>query len=616
MKKIFYSHLIIILAVIGITINLSNINQGNIQFDFNYKFLCFYISLSYILLLIFLTITIIQTNEKLVYKDIIFEYSLSFLPLFITFMTFIKFFFSPRSSNPPQLFSLTIAISLFLTYQLYLWTKLLKNYFYGIYCFINNNINIFLVIFLFSYYLLNFMGSYTSFLKTPLLNADTFVHINAIFNTANGDIGTSRLLGHIDNFLLSQHIYFIIFLFSFIYKIYSNPIIIFVVIQLFIISSGFLLYKIAKYYLKNNIAAFFISLSFLLNFCIQNIGYVSFRVYFISPFFIILMFYAYTFKNKILFILSFCFLIISKESSLIFLIFFGLSLFFHSKNKRYIVLSITSILLLVLWIFIIQPAMSREYAPLRMHYNIQDTNSFFTLFTNNIKKILTLKKIGYIILLYIPSGFLSFFSPSIIFSSFSDIIYTITAQKQYMLSIYWGYQLNLSTSIYLASIIGIFNINKYFSNISNKKNIIIFLSIYLFFSSFFSNILFYRIINRSFLLTPFKSFRHALELKKKVSKETNILLDKIPEESLLGVSNNLFINNRLLHRKNALIFFPPYYCSPDYLLLNKEINKNHCYRFPFIENGLIELDLFIKNKYDKLSETENYVMYLKKESIK
>lgn len=227
-----------------------------------------------------------------------------------------------------------------------------------------------------------------------------------------------------------------------------------------------------------------------------------------------------------------------------------------------------------------------------------------------ISNSFSVRRVAYFFLVYLPSGFLAFFSPTLFISTLSDISYTITAQKGYMTYIYWGYQHNLSAMIYIASVFGIINILKFkfVTNRFNKNIMLIVLSIYVFFSSFISNIVFYRIIDRSFFFNPIYSLITLVENKNKMIEESNILLNLVDDNYLLAAANNFFYNNNVLHRKNIILFCPPPFRDADYLLLNKNMRRNHIYKPQHEEYGIIKFNEFLSN-YEIVELTENYILY-------
>lgn len=380
--KFLLSNLIILFSIIGLTINISNMEQRDFLFNFDWLSFFFYLLFSYILLGLFLISNNFNTKSnfaKLNNNELFFKYSLSFSPFFIMYISLLKFWFSPQSSNPPQFFSLTIGIALFSSIQIYYWINVFKNNLNKISSFINKYFYHFIFVILIIYSITNFLGSYISYLIPTLNDFDTWLHFNTIYNTSVGNIGKTSLLLPNHTLLFEHHFYYIIILFGWIYKIYSDPIIIFIITQLCNVVAGYYFFKICYHYFDNYFASLFLMLAFLSNFIIQYSGYVVFRVEFIAPLFIVIMFYAFINKQSILFFISFVLFASLKESSFIFLIFFCFSLYLLTYYKKYLFLSIFSLFLLLFWMLVLQPYLSPNYHSLDMHYGVSGTSDFFCL---------------------------------------------------------------------------------------------------------------------------------------------------------------------------------------------------------------------------------------------
>ncbi len=246
--------------------------------------------------------------------------------------------------------------------------------------------------------------------------SDLGIFDQAIWNTTNGDILFSSLMGNMN--LLGYHFYPILLLMVPFYKIWPNPIILLLIQSLLLSSAIIPLYLLSKNILKERLLIFAFIVSYVLSRPLRGVGLSDFHTEcFILP----VLFWAYYFlikrKNGLLFTAIFV-LFISKEDT-VFMVS-GLGLYAGFAQKRYRIGAALCFLGVLMW-FTMTKLVIPYFNPAH-NYPYMNRLPFGLTYSENLKMIIdnpgvvlkffiTQPKVEYCLKLFGPLGFMPLFSP-------------------------------------------------------------------------------------------------------------------------------------------------------------------------------------------------------------
>lgn len=295
-----------------------------------------------------------------------------------------------------------------------------------------------------------------------------------VWNTAKGKIfqfsdpdgikTISRLAFHADFFLV---------LLSPFYWITETPKILLLLQTIALGSGSIFIFFIAKKLIKNEIAACICSIIYLLNPSMHYANLYDFHSATFATTFILASYYYFLIKKRGLFFLFLILAALTKEH--VWIIVGLLSIYSAIKSpwkKISIFFSIFSFITFYILVWNIIP-LFRNSNHFALSFYSSIGNSPTQIIKNSILSpsiILPLlfqqNKIIYLLQLFIPVGFISFFSPLILIFSLPDLLINMLSNNNQFTQIYYQYTATITPFIFISAIYGILSFKRFFRKIS------------------------------------------------------------------------------------------------------------------------------------------------------
>jgi uncharacterized membrane protein len=411
---------------------------------------------------------------------------------------------------------------------------------------------------------------------------DLAVFDQAIWNTVCGRILHTDLYGY--NFL-GEHMSPILILLSPFYLIMQDPRMLLLLQSLFLGLGAIPVYLIAKDRLKHNLLSLSFSFAYLLHPFLSRINLFEFHAISLAPFFLLFCFY-FLIKERwaLYYIFLFLSLLIKEDVSLI-IAALGIYTFFKINKKAGVITLLIGMLWAYLSVCVLIPYI-RETAGVEAkyghfgRYTLGSTPSEIikNLVSNpqNTSKMLILpmnEKAGTLVLLILPTGFLSILSPAILISLPEIILHFLAPwTSQYLLL--WQYPAPILPFIVVSGIYGCWRILRKHKSLSNAFGLYIFV-ISILSNHHFSTPAFNEIEHRSLLIPSYNPRNHAFfsfpKEKVKIYYQTQeererfgVLKRLIPKDAPVSVQDNLLAH--FSHRERLYAF--PDFEEADYVLFN------------------------------------------------
>lgn len=402
-----------------------------------------------------------------------------------------------------------------------------------------------------------------SVLQHNALNSTLFdlgLHDQVIWNTAHGRIGESSLRPPV---FFADHLDILQIFFAPFYWIWEDVRII-LILQSLILSLGiFPVYYLARDVLHDSKLSVIFALSYIIY---PYIGYKNqfdfHPVVFVIPF----LLFAFYYLQRERYGLFICFLMISvitKEEISFTVMMFGLFIILFERNKKLgWILLFFGLGYLFIATGVIIPYFKKgsfTYLDRYSHlgagfFGILETIIFKPIYT--IKSSLSYEKVTNLLLLFLPLGFLSFFSPKYLLMAVPSIIYNILSNWELQMNPKLQYSSVIIPFIFISAIYGMKSILNSNINANLKKILILFLII-----------LSLKEGARQF----YRPLRHApLKSQTSISEFARVKSLILPQSSL-AVSNSW--GAHFSHRRELYIFPPDIYSSdkyPEFILINLE----------------------------------------------
>jgi len=422
-----------------------------------------------------------------------------------------------------------------------------------------------------------------------------------VWNTLNGRI---FILTNPDNTnimsRLGIHADFILILLSPFYLIWNDPRML-LFIQSFVLGFGALfVYLIAKKVLEDKNISLILAISFLLNPFVQKQNLYDFHAVTLSTTFLLAVFYFIITKKYVFSAFFLALSVLTKEN--VYLVSFFLSIFayFKSKNKIWMFLSISSLILFYLLISKIIP-LFRGSDHFALSYFQEFGDSPFEIIKNIIfdplntsLELFSWDRIYYLYQLFVPVGFLAVLSPLYLIFAIPDFAINLLSANANFRSLTFHYAATIVPFIYISTIYSINTLLKKNWKIFNKR----FICFYLIFFAIFST--------WSFGTLP-GSNNPSIEIyANSVNNRNEIInyLKRIPESYSVASTNNL--GAHLSHRRK-IYTLPNGSGKADMILFLFESDKSTAK-----ENLQYVDDLIDMNIYYLDYQRGNFFVYKKK----
>ncbi|MEW6104598.1 MAG: DUF2079 domain-containing protein [bacterium] len=446
---------------------------------------------------------------------------------------------------------------------------------------------------------------------------DLAVFDEAIWNTIEGRIlNTSVTLGY--NFL-GEHFSPMLLILAPFYFIWQDPRMLLILQSLFLGIGAIPIFLIAKDKLKHNLLSLSFSFAYLFHPFISRVNLFEFHEICLAPFFLLFTFY---FLQRRIWWFYFIFLFFSlmvKEDVSLITTALGIYSFFKINKKIGIITFIIGIFWVYISVSILMPYIKKETATTMVdstykhfgRFNLGKSPSEIikNLIFNpqNISEVLFFlanEKLATIILLILPLGLLSIFSP-VILISLPEIILHFLSIFPYQFLLGWQYSAPILPFAIISAGYGCFILLKRWPHLAFS------LSIYILIIAFLSNYFFGMklltpITDRCYNPASYNPDNHQVilsiskeKLKEycKIKRKGNLFetLKKIvPNERTISVVDNIVAH--FSQRKTFFYLFPSYE-KADYVVINTYgVKEGWVQTWGSGEEIEKELDRFLKNQ--------------------
>ncbi len=400
---------------------------------------------------------------------------------------------------------------------------------------------IFLLVLYIVYFTLASIARYNNFYtgRFDLGNMD-----QTVWNTSQGRIfqltnpnGTdiiSRLAFHADFFLI---------LLSPFYLLWPDPKIL-LLLQTVVIGCGAVfVFLLAKDILKNKKIGLLFALLFLINPSVEHMNLYDFHAVTFATTFLLATFYFLQKRRYALFVFFALLSASTKEQIWIIVVLLGLYTIFITKKK--ILGLLMTIFSLFLFYYLVWHAIPTARGA--KHFALSYYSDFGESPTAIIKNIivfpqktlttiLQFDRLHYILQLFLPVGFLSFFSPLTLIFLFPDLFINLLSNNAQLREIYFQYTAAITPFVFISGIFGLKTLTKIFAKIP------------LF---YYEALLVIAAVVSAYLYGPLPGARNPnLDMFTKPQKDKTIItyyLAHIPKSQSVAATNNL--GSHLSHRE-------------------------------------------------------------------
>lgn len=402
------------------------------------------------------------------------------------------------------------------------------------------------------------------------------IMIQTIWNTAHGRILFDSVnMGYPISRVWVAHWEFIYIPLALIFRIFPSVNTI-LIIQSFVISLGVLpVYWLARDKFKNRIVGLIFGLSYLLYPALGNSNLADVHGIVFSISLLLFAFYFLQKRKYGIFALFGLLALSCREDVALILFMFGLYSIIIQKNRKIgITLCVVSASYFFLYLKILTIRQLLGMPPIKMpvtqgnHWSHFGSNSFFGLIfailknpIDTLRYISSAENLKYIIKIFAPVGFSSFFSPSTILLAFPTFAINLLSDWAPAKSIDTQYTATIIPFVFISAIYGSKNVLHFIQGHFNKrasgKNSLKFLVYIL-----PSIILFLTAFSFIFKSNIFSAVTQKTSLRTRIIEEA---IQKIPPESSL--SADIYLGTHAAMRLK-LYSFPDHFDDADYVLYN------------------------------------------------
>ena len=404
-----------------------------------------------------------------------------------------------------------------------------------------------------------------------------------VWNTANGRFFTLTNPDGVENVSrLAVHSDFILVLFAPFYFLWSNPGVLLVGQSIILAIGGFFVFALAKEILRRNSIALVLTVSYYLNFWLQEQNVFDFHAVSLSTTFLLASMYFLIKKRYVFLGISLLLAVLTKENIFLISMFFGFFIAF--KEKKYIpggLLAALSLLSFYLISFVAIPA-SRggEHFALEAYSYLKSPNPQIIF-----NQLLNYSTFYYFHSHLISTGYLALLSPAyLLFTLPEAAIYLLSTNFEYR-SYEYHFGAAIIPFVYVSTIYGIKFITQKFPKITLRM-----VGYYLIAVSAIT----------LYFYSPLIGMKNSAtnQHTNNYSKQLNDYLNLIPPEAKVSATNEL--GAHLSHRE--WIYVVPYGMDrADFIA----IYNNEYFR------GLVDVE-----KYESVIEDENIKFHLFKKKLK
>lgn len=260
---------------------------------------------------------------------------------------------------------------------------------------------------------------------------------------------------------LGVHADFILILLAPFYYIWSDPRTLLIIQTVIVAFGAFYVYEIAVTLLKKERLSLLIAITYLFNFWVQEQVIFDFHAVTLATTFLLAAFYYLLVKERKSFILFLVLALLTKENVYLISALFGLFLIFRKQYIAGFSLFIVSIVIFYLLMTYFIPG-ARGTNHFALSYLSYLGGSTGEIITNLITKpqiimsvIFSFETLKYIETLLLPLGFLSIFSPFLLFFAAPDIAINILSTNVNLRSYEYHYGALIIPFVYITAIYGI-----------------------------------------------------------------------------------------------------------------------------------------------------------------
>lgn len=362
---------------------------------------------------------------------------------------------------------------------------------------------------------------------------------------------------------LAHHSDFTLILLSPLYWIWGNPIVLLVVQTVVIAAGAYFVYGISNKILGNKRLSLAFSISYLLNFWVQQQNSFDFHSVSMATTFLLGAFYFLQQKRLKIFIIFLLLAVLTKEN--VFLVSFLFGLYFVIKRKFLIgiplsFLSITIFYLLMTRI-IPEARGSEHFAASYLSYLGDSSSSIIGNFVRRpdllFSRLFSIDTLNYLKILLLPTGFLSIISPVYLLFALPDILINLTSTNSNLRSYYYHYGAVIIPFTYISSVYGAKLL------LSKYKKI------------WLGKILFYYVLTFAlfslYLFSPIPGMKRANVLpfsNEPQNGRVRNYLKIIPENAKVAATNNVAAH---LSHRDYIFVLPLGIDRADYIVIYKEL---------------------------------------------
>ncbi len=297
-----------------------------------------------------------------------------------------------------------------------------------------------------------------------------------VWNTAHGRIFQftnpdgitiiSRLAFHAD---------FLLILLSPFYFLWQDPRMLLLLQTLIVACGGIFVFLIANQILKNKTFALVFATAFFLNPSVEHANLYDFHAVVLATTFFLGAYYFLIKKKWFLYVIFLFLAALTKEQVWIITALFGILTIF--KGKKILGFFITAISAAAFgYIFFYAIPHARGGAHFALSYYADLGSSPMQILTNILihpMKVLSIvftrEKMYYLMQLFLPVGFLSFFAPLYLIFALPDLGINLLSNNAQFHQIYFQYTAVITPFVFIAAIYGVFSIQKRFLRITKEK---------------------------------------------------------------------------------------------------------------------------------------------------
>lgn len=311
--------------------------------------------------------------------------------------------------------------------------------------------------------LMSFVYAYSAHIRHHAFGSsfDFAIFAQAIRSVLNGKFLYSSIKGGIC--LLGDHMGPIILFFSPLYLLWDNPSILLIVQALIAVCAVFPLYYIAKHFLKSDKLGLVFVICYVLYLPVRNASRFDFHPEIVALPLCLAAYYFVISKRMFWASVSLLISLLSKETACAPIALFSLYCWWFLRKPLFgIFWFIAAVTIFVLDIHVLVPYFSgADYAYLSSNYVAWQKKGLIPFLSHVFQP----EAFTYIKKIFLPLGFISFFSPTTLMLTFPAIFQNLAARNELTRSIFFQYTVFLTPYVFISAICGFKN----FLNLLSRK---------------------------------------------------------------------------------------------------------------------------------------------------